>query len=46
MLVNPIGFRLSVSIFWKATWSLYKYDDYKYLFYSDLIFFQYFFFDF
>jgi hypothetical protein len=42
MLVNPVGFRLSTSIFWKFTWSLYKYDSYKYLFYSDLIFFQYF----
>ena len=42
MLVNPISFRLSVSIFWKFTWSLYKYNNYKYLFYSDLIFFEYF----
>lgn len=41
MLVNPISYRLSVSIFWKTTWSLYKYNNYKYLFHWDLIFFEY-----
>lgn len=42
MLVNPVNFRLSHSIFWNSTWSLYKKNNYKYLFYSDLIFFEFF----
>ena len=42
MLVNPINFRLSASIFWNSTWSLYKNGNYKYLFYSDLVFFEFF----
>ena len=42
MLVNPISFRLSISIFWNSTWSLYKNYNYKYLFYSDLVFFEFF----
>ena len=42
MLINPINFRLSISIFWNSTWSLYKNSNYKYLFYSDLIFFEFF----
>ena len=42
MLVNPINFRLSTSIFWNSTWSLYKNGNYKYLFYSDLVFFEFF----
>ena len=42
MLVNPISFRLSSSIFWNSTWSLYKNYNYKYLFYSDLVFFEFF----
>ena len=42
MLVNPISFRLSVSFFWNSTWSLYKNNNYKYLFSSDLVFFEFF----
>lgn len=42
MLINPINFRLSISLFWNSTWSLYKNSNYKYLFYSDLIFFEFF----
>jgi len=42
MLVNPVSFRLSISIFWNSTWSLYKNYNYKYLFYSDLVFFEFF----
>lgn len=42
MLINPINFRLSISIFWNSTWSFYKNSNYKYLFYSDLIFFEFF----
>jgi len=42
MLINPINFRLSISLFWNSTWSLYKNNIYKYLFYSDLVFFEFF----
>ena len=42
MLINPISFRLSTSIFWNSTWSTYKNYNYKYLFYSDLVFFEFF----
>ena len=42
MLVNPVSFRLSVSFFWNSTWSLYKNNNYKYLFSSDLVFFEFF----
>ena len=42
MLINPVSFRLSISIFWNSTWSIYKNYNYKYLFYSDLVFFEFF----
>lgn len=42
MLVNPVSFRLSVSVFWNSTWNLYRKGNYKYLFYSDLVFFEFF----
>ena len=42
MLVNPISFRLSISTFWNSTWNIYNKVNYKYLFYSDLVFFEYF----
>jgi hypothetical protein len=42
MLINPVNFRLSISLFWNSTWSFYQNNNYKYLFYSDLIFFEFF----
>jgi len=42
MLVNPISFRLSRSIYWSSTWNIFNNENYKYLFYSDLVFFEFF----
>jgi len=44
MLVNPISFRLGICLFWGSTWTIYNIKNltYKYLFYSDLIFFEFF----
>lgn len=42
MLVNPVSFRLSISTFWRSVWTVYQIKNYKYLLFSDLIFFEYF----